>query len=123
VSCQIQCQEAAYPQCKSDFTDTCTTQCDQTDGALFCDGNYVDVGGNLNACVDALNALLNTKITITASATGSASCSGNECEAQGTGAAKATCSASPSPASGGTWGLLGGMLAITVAAARRRSKR
>jgi len=55
-NCQIQCQSSSYAQCKSQYEQTCTTQCSQ-EGALFCNGSYVDVGGNLTACVDALNAI------------------------------------------------------------------
>jgi MYXO-CTERM domain-containing protein len=119
VSCQSQCQEQSYPQCKNDFVKTCTTQCGQPEGALFCDGSYVDVGGDLTACVDALNTVLNAKITVTAS--GSSSCEGNNCTGNGT--VKASCAASPSPASGGAIGALGAMLAMAVVGARRRAKR
>ena len=120
ASCQVQCQAASYPQCKNAFVRTCTTQCNQPEGGLFCDGNYVDVGGNLVQCVDALNAILTSKIEITAS--GTTTCQGNQCSGSGT--AKASCAASPTPAPGGPLAAFGALLGVGIAAAaRRRSRR
>jgi MYXO-CTERM domain-containing protein len=114
ASCQIQCQEASFPQCKNDYVQTCTTQCNQPEGALFCNGNYVDVGGNLAQCVDALNAVLTSKIDVTVTASGSAN---------GTSTTKVSCAASPSPAPGGPMAAFGAVMAVTIAAVRRRAKR
>ncbi len=52
-------------------------ECSTEEGALFCDGNYVDHGGNLAECVDSLRGLLNIMVS------GSASCEGNSCMAEG----------------------------------------
>ena len=119
MSCQVQCQEASYAQCKNAFTQTCTTQCNQAEGAVFCDGNYVDVGGNLVECVNALNAILTSKIQLSAS--GSGSCQGNQCT--GTGTAKASCAATPAPAPSGPLAAFGALFGLAVAAGIRRAKR
>lgn len=95
----------------------CTAQCSQPMGALFCDGQYVDTGNNLQMCIDDLKAALN--ITVMASASGQ--CSGNTCTGKAN--ASASCALSPgsTPWSGGS--LLAGLglgLAVLV---RRRTKR
>ena len=91
AKCQVDCQ-AKFDEvkCESDFMGGCTVQCTDPKGAIFCDGQYVDSGGNLSNCADALNALLNLKFD----ASGSASCMGNECQAQGK-ASVSACSTSP----------------------------
>jgi hypothetical protein len=54
---------------------------------MFCDGQYVDHGGNLAACKAALKAALD--IEVQASASGSSDCSDGMCEAEGE--AEASC--------------------------------
>jgi hypothetical protein len=46
TSCQIQCQSTSYEQCKTTAIETCAQQCEQPEGSLVCDGNYVGVGGD-----------------------------------------------------------------------------
>jgi hypothetical protein len=117
VDCQISCQSKGYASCKADLQGGCTAKCSQPSGALFCDGQYVDTGDNLQKCIDALNAILNVKV----SASGSAECSGNECSAQGK--ASASCNAAPSEApTANTW-LLAGLGAIVSVVVRRRKSR
>jgi MYXO-CTERM domain-containing protein len=123
MACQIQCQETSFDTCKTDYTATCKTQCSQPQGALFCDGSYVDVGSNLTDCVDALNAIVTNKITLSVTASGSTTCSGDTCTSTGTTTTKATCSASSAPAPGGPLAAFGAVFAMALAAARRRSKR
>jgi hypothetical protein len=51
-------------------------------GALFCDGQYIDHGGNLDRCVSALEAALDLEVM--AEASGEASCGdGDGCHAEG----------------------------------------
>lgn len=101
-------------KCEADVTGGCKAQCTKPDGAIFCDGHYVDVGNNFQNCLNALNAVLNVKVEA------SGSCSGNNCMGQ----ASASCgSISPGePALGGT-GILVGLGAVGIALARRRSKK
>jgi len=80
LDCQIQCQASGYASCETQVTGGCQAQCSQPSGALFCDGNFVDVS-DLQSCENALAAAFNIKVS------GQASCSGNTCQAS----AKASC--------------------------------
>jgi hypothetical protein len=104
-----------YASCETMLTGGCQTQCTQPQGALFCDGQYVDTGNNLQQCISDLKSALN--ITVQASASGS--CSGNQC--MGEAQASASCSASGAGAAqaGGEGLLLAGMGFGLVAFARR----
>jgi hypothetical protein len=97
AKCQIDCQAKLEGSCKADLQGGCKAQCQKPEGALFCDGQYVDAGNNLRSCIDALNAYLNVKV----SGSASAECQGNACTAEAEDSA--TCSASrerlPSPSS------------------------
>lgn len=89
--CQIDCQaKFDKVKCEAEVKGGCDVQCRKPDGAIFCDGQYVDHGGNLEECANALNKVLNLKF----SADGSAECSGNTCTAEGSASASA-CSSSP----------------------------
>jgi hypothetical protein len=98
LSCQVDCQSQSYASCTTRLQGGCTADCQKPDGALFCDGNYVDHGGNLNDCIAAIEAAIPIKVD--ASARGTASCSGNSCMAEGDAQASAKCSAAPGPAHG-----------------------
>ncbi|MEO6420130.1 MAG: hypothetical protein ABIP39_12010 [Polyangiaceae bacterium] len=116
LDCQISCQSKGYASCEGNLMGGCTAKCSEPSGALFCDGQYVDTGNNLQNCIDALNAILKIKVT----ASGEASCDGGVCEANGK--ASASCAASPggdAPLSGGF--LFAGLGLAAIAA--RRSKR
>jgi MYXO-CTERM domain-containing protein len=119
AKCQIDCQSKGYVQCKSRLEGGCKTQCTQPKGALFCDGQYVDTGNNLDNCIAALNAILNIKVD----ASGSASCTGNNCEAEGQ--AKASCgrvASSDVPETSALW-IVAGLSLAGAAAVRRRKKK
>jgi hypothetical protein len=131
IDCQGTCQSKGYVDCKASLSGGCKTQCEKPEGALFCDGNYVDAGNNLQDCVAALNAVL--KVKVDASASGEASCDGGECSANG--AAKASASCAVAPGTGMSEGLAAdrrgaldprvllagvGILAIAVAKRKRR---
>jgi MYXO-CTERM domain-containing protein len=95
----------------------CTAQCTQPSGALFCDGNYVDTGNNLQNCIDALNAYLHVKVDASASG----SCSGNEC--QGQAKASASCAAAPGEAGASAAAVFGLVGLGAFGAFRRRTKK
>lgn len=113
VDCQIDCQGG----CTAELTGGCEVQCQNPDGALFCDGQYVDAGGNLQECINALEAALS--ITVDVSARGSAACEGNTCAAEGE--VSAGCSAAGHRPSGPStpWYALG-LVGLGLAFARRR---
>lgn len=113
VDCQVDCQAEGYASCKADLEGGCKARCSAPEGALFCDGQYVDVGNNLQNCIDSLRALFNIEVE------GSAECNGNTCSAEGS--ASASCDAAPAGTSNTTpiW-LLSALGAVGLVAARRR---
>ena len=119
IDCQLNCQSQGYAQCKTDLSGGCTAQCSKPEGAVFCDGNYVDSGNNLQNCIEALNAILHVKVDA------SASCSGNSCQAQAK--AAATCAASPTsdytPVNGAVLGAGLGLAALTFRRRRKTAQR
>jgi hypothetical protein len=119
AQCQIDCQAKLEGGCEADLSGGCKAHCSDPNGALFCDGNYVDTGNNLQNCIDALNAILNVKVTASASG----NCSGSTCQGQAN--ASASCAASPGSTDAAPLAPLGiAALAAAVvgARARRRAK-
>lgn len=114
IDCQVDCQSSGYASCKAELEGGCKARCSQPEGALFCDGQYVDTGNNLQNCIDALRAALNIEVE------GAASCSGNECTARGS--ASASCATSPveAPLPGGLMALGVGALGAGIWRRRRR---
>ncbi len=51
--CQTDCQEQAFESCEYELAADCDASCD-VDGALFCDGEFVMAGPELQTCLDAL---------------------------------------------------------------------
>ena len=75
LDCQLQCQTDAHADCEAEVTGGCKVDCESQEGALFCDGQYVDHGDNLQQCLDALQNLnVQVEGEAHASAHGSASC-------------------------------------------------
>jgi len=88
LDCHLQCSPpGAYVECQTN----CKAACQTSEGAFFCDGSYVDHGGKLSECVDAIKAMFPT-VTVDLSGSSSASCEGNSCTAQAEGKASASCS-------------------------------
>jgi hypothetical protein len=115
ASCQVECQEESFPECSSDYVQLCSTQCAQPEGALFCDGNYVDVGGDLPRCVEALNEILDSKIP--------APVTPSEPASADPATRNPTCAASRAPAPGGSMAAVCAVLVMaTVSRARRRKR-
>jgi hypothetical protein len=120
VDCQVDCQADGYAKCEGDLKLKCEGECTKPEGALFCDGQYVDHGGNLKDCITSLNAWLKAHVDVSAQGTASGSCANNSCEAEAEGEAKASCATVPGGPAGGGIALVGMMLA-GAAIARRRS--
>ncbi|HTM44272.1 MAG TPA: hypothetical protein VL137_04915 [Polyangiaceae bacterium] len=120
MDCQTTCQSQGYASCETRLKGSCKTECTKPEGALFCDGQYVDRGGHAQECIDALNAYL--KRHVTASGSASSSCSGNTCMAMAEGKATAKCSMAKGPA-GAMTGAWASALSLLLVAAARRSKR
>lgn len=78
--CQLDCQKPDFSNCAENLVDECAISC-ETEGALFCDGDFVAAGNDLTDCVDAL---LNQKIDISEHASFKASLDSIGCSAGGT---------------------------------------
>jgi hypothetical protein len=91
--CQIECQAGGYVDCRADLQGGCEAQCSKPEGALFCNGQYVDVGERFEECLDYIETQL--QIDVKGYAKGSAECEGNTCKAE----AKAGVSCAMAPAS------------------------
>ncbi len=74
VDCQISCQSDLYVECKADLQGGCEAQCQTPSGALFCDGQFIEVS-NIDACANALRDLLNANVEFQAEGSASFSCS------------------------------------------------
>ena len=117
AKCQIDCQAKLEGSCKAELEGGCKTHCQRPDGALFCDGQYVDTGNNLQQCIDALKATYN--IQVQGSASGH--CSGNQCTGEAEG--NVTCAASPRPPPILPGVPLLAMVGVTIARNARRGRR
>lgn len=119
MDCQIDCQAKGMAECQTNLQGGCEVQCDDPEGALFCNGNYIDHNGNLQECIAALDAFL--KAHVDASASYSGSCEGNTCTAEGKAACKCSRVAPTPPTNFGAFTVAG--LAALAIAARRRSRK
>ncbi len=117
IDCQVECQADGYAGCKADFEGGCKAECDVEQGALFCDGQYVDHGNNLEECVGALRALLDIEV----SGYAEAECSGNECSAAAGGSL--SCSVDESESDYGRTGALMGAFGLMLAGFVSRRRR
>lgn len=116
-SCQTDCQGQGFAKCQADFqSGQCEVQCADPDGAVFCNGQFVDSGGNAKECLAAIDAYLKAHVQ----ASGMASCSGNTCNAEG----KVSCHCSTPAQRTGSMpaglAMLGALGLIGVARMRRR---
>lgn len=62
--CQIDCQLREREACEAAVIARCETDCGGTDGALFCDGKYVDHQDNLEQCVDYLEGFVDGGVDV-----------------------------------------------------------
>ncbi len=110
--CQLECQGG----CTAELEGGCTAKCQKPEGAVFCDGQFIDTS-DLDSCLDALNAFLTVEVT----ASGSASCDGGSCKAEGE--VGVSCAAAPGRLGGehAPWYLLGAAALGLVGVMRRRS--
>jgi hypothetical protein len=119
ADCQIECQTASdnFASCKAEMTGGCETACQDPDGAIFCDTQYVDHNGNVDQCLQAIE----TAIQYEARGSASGSCSNGQCQGQAEGEASASCAFAPN--GGGSSGALvaiAGALGLAGLARRRR---
>lgn len=113
AECDVQCNAG----CTSELQGGCEVECSKPEGAVFCDGQYVDKGNNAEECLDAIEAALD----IQGYASAEAECSGNECTAS----AEAGCgSIAGVPARKSTgYAAVVALLGLAIASVRRRKSR
>lgn len=113
----IDCQATCQGSCSANLQGGCTARCESPEGALFCDGQYVDTGDHLAKCISALEATLQIKVKGYAS--GNAECSGASCTAEAE--AGVSCALSPLAPSGlNGYAMVGAIAALGALVARRR---
>lgn len=114
ASCEASCNVEANVDCAMDCTAElqggCEVACKGEEGALFCDGQYVDHGNNLDECLDYLASI---GVTVE----GYAECEGNSCEA----GCSAQCAQAPAPIDPAS--ILAGLTGLGALLARRRGRR
>lgn len=118
IDCQIDCQADGRVDCEASLKGGCEAQCQKPDGAIFCDGNYVDHGDNLAMCIDALDALLDVDVDASASAGGE--CAGGTCKANAEASVGTDCSVSPVSQNGAVGALVLSGLVLLGFRRRRR---
>jgi hypothetical protein len=123
VDCQVSCQSRGYVDCKARVQGGCEVACREPEGAIFCDGQYVDDGGNLQACADAIRSALAIEVDVTASGSATSECSGGTCAGSAEGKASASCDLGSAPPDAQNPGALLALIAaagVTGARLRRR---
>jgi hypothetical protein len=103
-------------------TGGCEIACTKPDAALFCDGQYIDHGGNLDSCVGAIETWIKAHVELDAKADGSAACDGGTCKAEGSASASASCAMAKAP-DASSWFGLGLLGAVTTGLVLRRRQR
>lgn len=89
VDCQVECQSSGFVDCQAELQGGCEVECQRPEGALFCDSQYVDHGGQLEECIESLRAELNIEVEGYASG----SCSNGSC--QGEAGGSVSCAVAP----------------------------
>lgn len=79
MACQVLCQAEGFSACEVATQQRCDESCDEPEGALFCNGQFIEHGDNLEHCVSALREELGIRVVALAE-TGS-DCSGDSCVA------------------------------------------
>ncbi len=106
-SCDVDANFDCTAQCQVDLKGGCDVACDAPDGALFCDGQFINVK-DLPACLQYLASNFNVKVEAKAEASGSVELSG--------------CAMNPAAAGAGTAGLFAASLGMLLARRRRQNK-
>lgn len=118
VERNLECSLDCRAECTGDLQGSCETRCDDPQGAIFCDGQFVDAD-DMQACVDWLAS---QDVEVDGWAEGQVTCDGNECV--GTGTAGCTCTTGPGQPGNAAGALfLGAVTLGTIAWRRRRHAR
>lgn len=87
AECQVDCQAKLQASCTAELEGGCRARCEKPEGALFCDGQFVDTG-DVQRCIDALRAVLNVQV----SGSASGECSNGQCTGEAEGSVSCTAS-------------------------------
>lgn len=117
LDCQIDCQAGGYVDCEAELKGGCEAACTRPEGALFCDGNYVDYGDNLDECVAALKAALDIEVEGYAHG----QCSNGSCTGEAGGSL--SCAVEPTATTAWGTGLAGSAAVLFVVAIGGRRRR
>lgn len=117
-SCQVTCQSQQFTTCKTELVQRCEEECTTTGGALFCEGQFLNVT-DLQACADELRAELAIDVNVEINV----ECDSGTCEADsdGTAEVKGGCFSTVDP-NGGLGGTLLGLGIVGLGLARRRRR-
>lgn len=110
ASCKVQANVDCSVDCSASLEGGCKVDCSEPEGALFCNGQYVDVGDNVDSCLDALQNI---------GFGYSVSCTGTECSAS------IGCAAAPAGSMDtrtGVGALTGLMVGLGMLVSRRRRR-
>lgn len=100
VQCQVQCQDELFTECEEELVGGCQTECQSSEGVLFCEDQFIDTGSQLEECIDALEDI--------------------EIEVSGSASFRISSSGCAVNKSGSRWpGLLFGLLALVAPLQRR----
>jgi len=59
VQHNVECEVACDIQCSASLEGSCEIRCQDPEGAIFCDGQFVDAGDNLQECIEYLESIGN----------------------------------------------------------------
>jgi hypothetical protein len=127
IDCQVDCQAKGYVDCQAEVTGGCMTRCEAQEGALFCDGQFVDTGDKLKECRAALEAILNATVRVEATASGDSGCDNGTCGAEGKASVSSDCtvahvgSMSNRASRAGLFGVIG-LVGLGFVVRRRRNR-
>jgi len=108
-------------ECKTRLEGGCDVECKKPEGALFCDGQFVDDNGNLDACIAAIEAAVDIQVDATGTADGD--CTGNQCQGTAEGSVSSSCALLPATSrrgAGAAPSVFALLAAVGLIGARRR---
>jgi hypothetical protein len=63
VQCQLDCQTQVYNDCEQQMVEQCNTECETTGGAIFCDGQFLNVT-DVDDCAAELAAEIDIEVDL-----------------------------------------------------------
>jgi hypothetical protein len=125
LDCQISCQSDQFGSCETQVVEECRNECTTTGAAIFCSGQFLATGGNLQACADQLRATFDVSLDVQAQGTASGQCDGDRCSGTAEGETHVTINACAMETSGrsGAKGAAAAVLGFAAFLLRRTRRR